>query len=119
MRNTAELQPDCALTYLGNNIFILTAFHQALLQGHNLAIPDPNLPTGLSPLITPLSSTDLENDQYQSMRVQVLLAMDQEGLSQEEAGKLLNQRVHVITTVQELRISTRKFMRLNLDYLGI
>ena len=30
-RNTTELQTDCTLTYLGNNIFLTTAFFQSLL----------------------------------------------------------------------------------------
>ena len=54
--NVVALQFDCSLTYAGNNIYPLTSFCQALLQGHILAIPDPDAPTGLSPLLTPPSS---------------------------------------------------------------
>ena len=52
------------------------------------------------------------------MIVQVLLAMCQDRLSQDEAGKLLDQRVHVVDMAQELRHSTRKFVRLTGDCLG-
>ena len=49
-RNVTSLQADFSLTYAGNNIYVPTSFFQALLQGHILAIPDPDAPTGLSPL---------------------------------------------------------------------
>ena len=68
------LQADCALTYLGNNIFLLTAFFQDLLQGHTLVIPDPEVPTGMYLLLTPPSSEGPANMQQRAMRVQVLLA---------------------------------------------
>ena len=37
------------------------------------------------------------------MRIQVLLSMGQDRLSKEEATELLDQRVHVIASTQELR----------------
>ena len=66
-RNVTALQSDCALTYLGNNIFLPTAFYRALLQGHILAIPDPGAPTGLSLLLTPPYSAVPVNVQYRAM----------------------------------------------------
>ena len=53
------------------------------------------------------------------MRVQVLLAMGQDRLSKDEAGELLDQRVHVVSMTQELRHSTRNFVRLNGDFFGV
>ena len=44
--------------------------------------------------------------------------MGQDRLSKEEATELLDQRVHVLTSTQELRHSTRNFVRLAGDYLG-
>ena len=44
--------------------------------------------------------------------------MGQDHLSKEEAGELLDQRVHVLTFTQELRHSTRNFVKLVGDYLG-
>ena len=44
--------------------------------------------------------------------------MGQDCLSKEEAGKLLDQRVHVLTSTQELRHLTRNFVTLAGDYLG-
>ena len=52
------------------------------------------------------------------MSIQVLLSMGQDRLSKEEATELLDQRVHVLTSTQELRHLTRKFVRLAGDYLG-
>ena len=52
------------------------------------------------------------------MQIQVLLSMGQDRLSKEEAGELLDQRVHVLTSTQELRHSTRNFVKLVGDYLG-
>ena len=52
------------------------------------------------------------------MRIQVLLSMGQDRLSKEEAGEILDQRVHVITSTQELRHSTKNFVKLTGDYLG-
>ena len=69
------LQANCAITYLGNNIFLPTAFFQDLLQDHILDITDPNAPTGLSLLLTPTYSVVPENAQQRAMRVQVLFAM--------------------------------------------
>ena len=43
-RNATALQADCSLTYAGNNLYLPTSFCQALLQGHILAIPDPDAP---------------------------------------------------------------------------
>ena len=86
VRNATTLQADWYLTYAGNKIYLPTSFCQALLQGHILAIPDPDTPTGLSTLLTPPSSTGPVNAQQRDMRIQVLLSMGQYCLSKEEAG---------------------------------
>ena len=52
------------------------------------------------------------------MIIQVLLSMGQDRLSKEEATELLDQRFHVLTLTQDLRRSTRNFVRLAGDYLG-
>ena len=39
-------------------------------------------------------------------------------LSKEEAGELLDQRVHILTSTQELRHSTQNFVKLAGEYLG-
>ena len=52
------------------------------------------------------------------MRIQVLLSMGQDRLSKEEATELLDQRVHWITSTQEMCHSTRNFVKLAGDYLG-
>ena len=44
--------------------------------------------------------------------------MGQDSLSKEEATELLDQRVHVLTSTQELRHSTRNCVKLTGDYLG-
>ena len=44
--------------------------------------------------------------------------MGQDRLSKEEMTELLDQRVHMLTLTQELRHSTRNFVRLAGDYLG-
>ena len=74
-RNLTALQADFSLTYAGNNIYLPTSFCQALLQGHILAIPDSDAPTGLLPLLTPPSSAGTANAQQRAMRIQVLLSM--------------------------------------------
>ena len=43
--------------------------------------------------------------------------MGQDHLSKEEAGELLDKRVHVLASSQELQHSTRNFMKLAGDYL--
>ena len=48
--NATALEPDCALTSTGHNLYLPMSFFQALLQGHILAIPVTDTPTGLSPL---------------------------------------------------------------------
>ena len=106
------LQADCLLTYAGNNIYLPTYFCQALLQGHILAIPDPDTPTALSPLLTPPSSAGPENAEQHAMRIQVFLFMGQDQLSKEKANGILDQRVHILTFTQELRHSTRNFVKL-------
>ena len=93
-------------------------FYQALLQIHILYIPDPDSPTGLSPIITPQSSDGSAISNQHAMRVQVLLAMGKYCLFKEEAGELLDQRFHVVTTTQELHHSMRNIVRLIGDYLG-
>ena len=67
-------------------------FYQALLQIHILYIPDPDSPTGLSPIITPQSSDGSAISNQHAMRVQVLLAMGKYCLFKEEAGRHLDQR---------------------------
>ena len=52
------------------------------------------------------------------MRIQVLLSMGQYRLSKEEANEIMDQRVHVLTSTQELHYSTRNFVKLAGDYLG-
>ena len=52
------------------------------------------------------------------MFIQVLLSIGQDRLSKEEAGKLLDQRVHVLSSTQELRHSTWYFVKLAGDYSG-
>ena len=68
-----------------------------------MAIPDPDAPTRLFPLITPPSSAEPANAQQGAMRIQVILSMGQDRLSKEEAVELLDQRVHVLGSTQELR----------------
>ena len=115
-RNVTALQADCSLTYAGNNIYLPTSFFHALLQGHIMVIPDPDVPTGLSPLLTPPYYAGPANTQQRAMRIQVLLSMGKDFLFKEEATELLYQRVHVLTSTQELRHSTRNFVKLAVDY---
>ena len=51
------------------------------------------------------------------MRIQFLLSMGQDRLSKEEATDILDQRVHVLTSTQELCHSTRNFVNFAEDYL--
>ena len=44
--------------------------------------------------------------------------MGQDLLSRLEAGKLLDQRLHVLASTEDLRYSTRNFVTLAGDYLG-
>ena len=117
-RNATALQADFSLNYVGNNIYLPTSFCQALLQGHILAIPDPDVPTGLLPLLTPPSYAGPANAQQRTMLIQVLLSMGQYLLSKEEATELLDQRVHMRTSTQELRHLRRNFEKLAGDCLG-
>ena len=82
-RNAMVIQADCALTYNGLNLHLTTSFCQALLQGHTLEIQYHESLTGLSPLITPPLSSIPQNTEQHVMRVQVLLAMDQDPLFRE------------------------------------
>ena len=52
------------------------------------------------------------------MRIQVIMSMGQDRLSKEGATEILYQRVHVLTSIQELRHSTRNFVKIAGDYLG-
>ena len=117
-RNTTDLQEEYALIYAGHNLYLPTLFFQSILQGHMLVITDPYAPTGLSPLLTPPSSASTANSQQRAMRIQVLLSMGQDCLSKEEEGELLDHRVHVLTSTQELRHSTRNLFKLVGNYLG-
>lgn len=80
------LQEDCALTYSGHNIYLKISFCQDLLQGHILAILDPDAPIGLPPLLTPPASAGLADVRQHVMRFQVLLVMVKDLLTKEEAG---------------------------------
>ena len=75
VRNATYLQSNCALTCAENNLYLPMSFFQALFQGHILAIPDPDAPTGISPLLTPTSSIEPANAQQRAMSIQVLLSM--------------------------------------------
>ena len=44
--------------------------------------------------------------------------MGQDFLSKEEAGDILDHRVHMVTKSQELCHSTKKILKLSGDYLG-
>ena len=74
--------------------------------------------TVLSPILTPPYSAGTANAQKQAMKIQVLLSMGKDYLYKEEAGELLDQRVHFLTSTQELRHLTRKCVKLTGDYLG-
>ena len=50
--------------------------------------------------------------------MQVLLEMVKDRLSKGEAGKLLDQRVHVLASTQELRHLSKNYVKLAGDYLG-
>ena len=52
------------------------------------------------------------------MQIQVLLSMGHDRMSKEEAGEILEQRFHVLTSTQELHHSTRNYVKLAGDYLG-
>ena len=117
-RNATALQVNCFLTYTRGGIYLPTSFCQALLQWHILAIPDPDAPTVFSPLLTPPYSSGPANAHQRAMRIQFLLSMGQDRLFKEEAGKLLDQRVHVVTSTQEMRHLTRKFVKLVGEYVG-
>ena len=99
-RNVTDLQADCSLTYSGKNIYLPTSFFQALLQGHILAIPEPDAPTGILPLLTPPYYEVPANAQQRDMSIQVLLYMRHDCLSKEEAGELLEQRFHALASTQ-------------------
>ena len=112
MSNATALQANFPLTYTGNNIYLPTSFWQALLQGNILAIPYPDAPTGLSPLLNFPCSAGPENFQQRAMRIQFLLSMGQYRLSKEEAGELLHQRFHVLASTQDLRHLTQNFLNI-------
>ena len=113
-----SIQADFSLTYAGNNIYFPTSFYQTLFQGHILVISDPDAPTGLSPLLAPPYSAGPTNSQQRAMRIQVLLSMGKDRLSKEEAGDILDQRFHVLTSTQKLCHSTQNSVKLTGDYLG-
>ena len=46
------------------------------------------------------------------MRIQVLLSMGKDRLSKEEAGELLEQRVHVLAPTHKMRQLTGNFVKL-------
>ena len=117
-RNETSLKSDCYLTYTGHNIYLPTSFFQALIQGHFLAIPDTDTPTGLLPILAPPSYAGPVNAHQREMRVQVLLSMGQDCLLKEESGELLGHRFHILTTTQELQHSTKNFVKLVENCLG-
>ena len=112
VQNSTALQVDCALTYIGQKLDLPTSFFQALLQGHIMAIPDTDALKGLLPFLTPPSSAGPANADQQVMRIQVLLLMGQDCLSKEEAGELLDQRVHVLASTQDLRHYTSNVFKI-------
>ena len=89
VRNATGLQEDFSLTYTGNNIYLTTSFCQALLQGHILAIPDPDTPPELFPLLTPPSFSVPANTQQRAMKIQVLLSMGQDRLPMGVCGSCI------------------------------
>ena len=95
-----------------------TSFCQALLQGHILAIPDPDMTTVILPLLTPPYYAGPANAQKRAMQIQVLLSMGHDRLPKEEAGKLLDHRVQFLTSTQELRHLAKNFAKIAGDYLG-
>ena len=113
-----ELQAVCALIYADNNLYLPTYFSESILQRYILVITDPETPTGLLPLLTPPPSAGPATAQKQAMRIQFLLSMGQDYLTKEESGELLDQRVHVLTSTQELRNSTSHFVKLSGKYLS-
>ena len=82
-----------------------------------MAIPYPYAPTGLSPLLTPPSCAGPVNAHHQAMINQVLLSMGMDNLSKEEACKLLELRVHVLASTEELRHLMRNFVNIAEEYL--
>ena len=44
--------------------------------------------------------------------------MGKDHLTKEEVGELMDQQVHMMTTMQEIRHITRKYVRVDGDYLG-
>ena len=64
------------------------------------------------PFLTSPPSAKPVNAQQRAMRIQVLLSMGQYCLSKEEAGELLDQRVHILASTQELRRLKRNFVKL-------
>ena len=81
-------------------------------------IPDSDVPTRLSPLLTLLSSAGSKNPQHRVTKIQIILAMLQDIMSKEEAGELLDQRVHIVTSTQEVRNYSKHFVKIVGDYLG-
>ena len=118
MRNATALQADCSLIYSGDKIYLPTSPCQELLQGHILAISDPDMPTVLSPLLIPPSYAGPANAQQRDMPIQVFLYMGQDCLSKEEEGELMNQRLHALISTKEMRHLTRNFVKLAGEYLG-
>ena len=110
----SRLRPDLCR----EKIYPQNSFRQALLQGHILAILYLDAPTGLLPLLTSPSSVGPANAHHQAMRIQLILLMEQDRLSKEEAGELLDQRVHVLASTQDLRHLMRNFVKLAGYYLG-
>ena len=51
------------------------------------------------------------------MLIQVLVAMGQDRLFKEDAGEMLDQRVHMVTTTQDIRHSIRNFLSVDGNYL--
>ena len=97
-RNKAAFKDGFYLTYAGNNIYLSTSFCQSLLQGHILAIPKPDVPTGISTLLNPQYSAGPVKSHQRAMRIKVLLSMGHDHLSKEKAGEILDQRFHILAS---------------------
>ena len=97
VRKGTALQLGCVLIYAGHNIYILNSSCHAILQCYIPAIIDLDAPTRLSSLITHLEFYGREKFQQCAMWMQDLIAMGQDHLFKEEASKILDHRVYVVT----------------------
>ena len=77
-----------------------------------------NTNTGLSLLLTPPALAGPENAKNSAMQVQVLLVLEQNRLTNEEAGDFPEQWFYVVNTTKEIYHCTRTFVRVSGEYLG-